>query len=91
MDLIVHLMLKSQEVESKITLKEQVLALYNFGIQTQDIADVLGKTRNSIDLHLTALRKERKIVKLLVKNGTEKTVPELEIRVPDGIEVGNHE
>lgn len=78
-------MLKSQEAENKITLKEQVLALYNFGIQTQDIADVLGKTRNSIDLHLTALRKEGKIVKLLVKNGAEKTVPELEVQALDKI------
>ena len=42
-------------------MKDQVLELYNFGISTQDIADVLGKTRNSIDIHLTTLRKEGKI------------------------------
>ena len=61
MDLIVRLMLKQQETQNKTTLRDQVLELYNFGIGTQDIADILGKTRNSIDIHLTALRKDGKI------------------------------
>jgi DNA-binding CsgD family transcriptional regulator len=65
-------MLKNQQQESKqpIAIKDQVLDLYSFGISTQEIADILGKTRNSIDIHLTTLRKEGKLSK---KNQAELT------------------
>jgi predicted ArsR family transcriptional regulator len=59
MDLMIYLMLKRKENE--INLKEPVFILYSHGLPIQDIADILGKPRNSIDKQLTALRKEGKV------------------------------
>jgi predicted ArsR family transcriptional regulator len=63
LDLIVKIMLESKQEQSKnkITIRDLVCDLYNFGISTQDIADILGKNRNSIDIHLTNLRKSGKV------------------------------
>lgn len=41
-------------------LKEQVWLLSSSGFQTQDIADILGKTPNYIRVILHGLRKEKK-------------------------------
>lgn len=56
------------------------MELYKFGVSTQDIADLLGKTRNSIDIQLTALRKEGKISSDSKKHGDEETINEEEKR-----------
>ena len=88
-------MLKNQEnqSENKTTLKEQVLELYTFGIQTQDIADILGKTRNSIDIHLTTLRKEGKITQKQnsKSDGVGDENPELEQQSDEDTKGDTHE
>lgn len=47
--------------DTKYTIRDQVLKLYTFGVDIQTIADILGTSRNSIDLHLSALRKNGRI------------------------------
>ncbi|MBI2176069.1 sigma-70 region 4 domain-containing protein [Candidatus Woesearchaeota archaeon] len=55
---------RMEQKGEKATIGEQVLELYNeFGMPIQEIAEVLGKSRNNIDAQISALRKAGKIGK----------------------------
>ncbi len=57
LDIIIKLlavgMIKGKEV------KEQILFLRNIGISNKDIAEILGKTQNAVNVTLSQERKKR--------------------------------
>ena len=57
LDIIIKLlaigMIKGKEV------REQILFLHNIGISNKDIAEILGKTQNAVNVTLSQERKKR--------------------------------
>src|SRR3990167_5128892 len=64
LDLMLHLMLKANQKDKpeKTAVKDQILELYEFGFSTPDICSILNKNVNIVNVYLTTLRKEGKII-----------------------------
>lgn len=59
LSVIISLLLKIANEGSAMTLKEQIGELFNFGLNSTEIADILGKKVGYVSKELSTLKKNK--------------------------------
>ena len=60
MSVIISLLLRLVNDDKNITLKDQIKDLASFGLNSSEIADIIGKTVGHVSKELSGLKKETK-------------------------------
>ena len=59
LSVIISLLLKIANEGSALTLREQIGELFNFGLNSAEIADILGKKVGHVSKELSTLKKNK--------------------------------
>ena len=60
LSIVISLLLKIASNDGESTLKEQIKELYSFGLNSSEIADILGKKVGYVSKELSSIKREGK-------------------------------